>query len=89
MKWSLKNIDKSFWGLFLILIVVAIIALFSASSTLVYQRGSVLGPIGSQMAFIVLGVIAAFGIQYIPSYWVRFGGYALLAISTLLVYSTR
>ena len=88
MKLSLKNIDKSFWGLFLILIVVAIIALFSASSTLVYQRGSVLGPIGSQMAFIVLGVIAAFGIQYIPSYWVRFGGYALLAISTLLVYST-
>ena len=88
MKWSLKNIDKSFWGLFLILIVVAIIALFSASSTLVYQRGSVLGPIGSQMMFIVLGVIAAFGIQYIPSYWVRFGGYALLAISTLLVYST-
>ena len=70
------------------LIVVAIIALFSASSTLVYQRGSVLGPIGSQMAFIVLGVLAAFVIQYIPSYWVRFGGYALLAISTLLVYST-
>ncbi len=88
MRWIPKNIDKSFWGLFLILIVVAIIALFSASSTLVYQRGSVLGPIGSQMMFIVLGVIAAFGIQYIPSYWVRFGGYALLAISTLLVYST-
>ena len=88
MKWIPKNIDRSFWGLFLILIVVAIIALFSASSTLVYQRGSVLGPIGSQMMFIVLGVIAAFGIQYIPSYWVRFGGYALLAISTLLVYST-
>lgn len=88
MRFNLKNIDRSFWGLFLILIVVAIIALFSASSTLVYQRGSVLGPIGSQMAFIVLGVLAAFVIQYIPSYWVRFGGYALLAISTLLVYST-
>ena len=88
MRWIPQNIDKSFWGLFLILIVVAIIALFSASSTLVYQRGSVLGPIGSQMAFIVLGIIAAFGIQYIPSYWVRLGGYALLAISTLLVYST-
>ena len=88
MRFNLKNIDRLFWGLFLILIVVAIIALFSASSTLVYQRGSVLGPIGSQMAFIVLGVLAAFVIQYIPSYWVRFGGYALLAISTLLVYST-
>ena len=85
---DLTNIDRTFWGLFLILIVVAIIALFSASSTLVYMHHSALGPIGQQMFFIVLGIIAAFGIQYIPSYWVRFGGYALLAISTLLVYST-
>ena len=63
MKLNFKNIDKTFWGLFIALILVAIIALFSASSTLVYQRGSVLGPIGSQMFFIVLGLIAAFGIQ--------------------------
>ena len=88
MKLNFKNIDKTFWGLFIALILVAIIALFSASSTLVYQRGSVLGPIGSQMFFIVLGLIAAFGIQYIPSHWVRFGGYGLLIISALLVYST-
>ena len=87
LNFKLDHIDKTFWGLFGMLIVVAIIALFSASSTLVYQRGSVLGPIGSQMFFIVLGIIAACGIQYIPSYWVRFGGYVLLGISTLLVYS--
>ena len=85
---NLKYIDRTFWGLFIALIIVAIIALFSASSTLVYMHHSALGPIGQQMFFIVLGVLAAFGIQYIPSYWVRFGGYALLAISTLLVYST-
>ena len=88
MKWSFENIDKTFWFLFSALIVVAIIALFSASSTLVYMHHSALGPIGQQMLFIVLGVMAAFGIQYIPSYWVRFGGYALLVLSTLLVYST-
>lgn len=88
MKLNFNNIDKSFWVLFLILIGVAIIALFSASSTLVYSRGSVLGPIGSQMLFIVLGLAAAYLIQFIPTYWVRFGGYALLAISLLLVYST-
>jgi cell division protein FtsW len=87
-KLNLKNIDKSFWLLFLILIGIAILALFSASSTLVYSRGSVLGPIGSQMLFIVLGLIAAYVIQFIPTYWVRFGGYALLGISVLLVYST-
>ncbi len=88
MKLNFNNIDKTFWALFLILIAVAIIALFSASSTLVYSRGSVLGPIGSQMFFIVLGIAAAYLIQFIPTYWVRFGGYALLAISMLLVYST-
>ena len=87
-KPNLKNIDRTFWGLFGLLIIVAIIALFSASSTLVYMHHSALGPIGQQMFFIVLGVIAAFGIQYIPTYWVRFGGYVLLALSTLLVYST-
>lgn len=88
MKFNLQNIDKTFWWLYLVLIVVAIIALFSASSTLVYMHHSALGPIGQQMFFIVLGIIAAFGIQYIPSYWVRFGGYVLLVVSTLLVYST-
>ncbi len=88
IKPNLKNIDKTFWAIFLTLIVLAVIALFSASSTLVYSRGSVLGPIGSQMFFLLLGILAAFVIQYIPSYWVRLGGYALLGLSTLLVYST-
>ena len=87
-RFNLQNIDRTFWGLYIALIVVAVIALFSASSTLVYMHHSALGPIGQQMFFIVMGVIAAFGIQYIPSYWVRFGGYVLLAVSTLLVYST-
>jgi len=88
MKFNLSNIDRTFWGLFIALVIVAVIALFSASSTLVYQRGSVLGPIGSQMFFIFLGLAAAFVIQFIPTYWVRFGGYTLLALSVLLVYST-
>ena len=88
MKLDFTHIDKTFWGLYILLIIVAIIALFSASSTLVYMHHSALGPIGQQMFFIVLGILAAFGIQYIPSYWVRFGGYTLLVLSTLLVYST-
>ncbi|MBO7458372.1 MAG: FtsW/RodA/SpoVE family cell cycle protein [Paludibacteraceae bacterium] len=87
-KLNLQNIDRTFWGLFIALIIVAIIALFSASSTLVYMHHSALGPIGQQMFFIVLGIIAAFLIQYVPTYWVRFGGYILLGISTLLVFST-
>lgn len=87
-KINWQHIDRTYWGLFVALIIVAIIALFSASSTLVYSHHSALGPIGQQMVFIVLGVIAAFGIQFIPTNWVRFGGYILLCISTLLVFST-
>lgn len=88
MKMDLKYIDRTYWFLFISLIIIAIIALFSASSTLVYMHHSALGPIGQQMFFIVLGIAAAFGIQYIPSYWVRLGGYLLLILSTILVYST-
>ena len=84
----LAHIDRTFWGLFAALIVVAIIALFSASSTLVYQNQSVLGPIGQQIFYIILGIVAAFFIQFIPTVWVRFFGYILLGVSTLLVYST-
>lgn len=87
-KIDFNNIDRTFWALYLILIVVAIIALFSASSTLVYMHHSALGPIGQQMFFIILGIAAAFGIQFLPTYWVRIGGYALLVLSTLLVFST-
>ena len=88
MQLKLQHIDRTFWVIYLFLIGAAIIALFSASSTLVYMHHSALGPIGQQMFFIVLGIAAAFAIQYIPSYWVRFGGYLLLVVSTMLVYST-
>ena len=88
MKLNLQHIDKTFWVIYLALIAVAVIALFSASSTLVYQSHSALGPIGSQMFFIFVGVAVAFGLQFVPTYWVRFCGYGLLAISALLCYST-
>lgn len=87
-RFQLKYIDRTFWGLFAALIIVAVIALFSASSTLVYQNQSVLGPIGQQIFFILLGIAAAFIIQFVPTYWVRFFGYILLGISTLLLYSS-
>ena len=34
-RFNLQHIDRTFWGLYIALIVVAVIALFSASSTLV------------------------------------------------------
>ncbi len=81
-------IDKTFWGLFIILIVVAIIALFSASSTLVYKSTSMFSIVGQQILFIALGVLVAYGVQFMPSVWIRRGGYALLAFAILMCLCT-
>ena len=84
---NLQNTDKTLWAIYISMIVVAIIALFSASSMLVYQHHSVLGPVGEQILFIVAGVVLAFLIQFLPSYIIRIGGYALLLLSVILVWS--
>ena len=81
-----KYIDKTFWVLFIALIVVAVIALFSASSTLVYEEHSAIGPVGQQMIFLLIGLVAAWFIQFIPSLYVRMGGYAVLLFSLLCMY---
>ena len=84
---NLQNTDKTLWAIYISMIVVAVIALFSASSMLVYKDHSVLGPVGQQILFIVAGVVLAFLIQFLPSYIIRIGGYALLFLSAILVWS--
>lgn len=65
---QMQYIDRTYWVLFISLIIVAIIALFSASSTLAFKsESSVLMPIGSQFIFIVVGITLAFVLQFIPS----------------------
>ena len=54
---NLQNTDKTLWAIYISMIVVAVIALFSASSMLVYKDHSVLGPVGQQILFIVAGVV--------------------------------
>lgn len=81
-----KYIDRTFWVLFITLIVVAIIALFSASSTLVYEEHSAIGPVGQQMIFLLIGLVAAWFIQFLPSVVVRMGGYAILGFALICMY---
>jgi len=81
---SRRYIDKAFWVLFCILIVVAILALFSASSTLTYvTKGSTLGPIFKQMVFIAMGVGIAYIVQLLPTWMIRLGGYLIWGFSLL------
>lgn len=84
-QFSLRYVDKIFWFLFGLLIVAAFLALFSASSTLVYKAGSI-GPVARQMMFIFGGVLVAWCVQFMPTWMVRLCGYLLLGVSVLCLY---
>lgn len=86
MKLDTRYIDKTFWAIFLILIFAATVALASASSTLVYSTGSTLGPLMKQVLWFLIGIVCAFGMQYVPSKFIRMGGYAVLGFSVLCLY---
>ena len=76
IRQQFSYVDKVYWVLFAMLIIVAILALFSASSTLAFEKNSsTLGPIMEQMMFIVVGVGLAFVIQFLPSKFIRICSY--------------
>lgn len=83
---SSKYVDKTFWAIFLILIFFATVALASASSTLVYSTGSPLGPLMKQIVWFFVGIVCAFCVQYVPSRFIRLGGYGVLILSVLFLY---
>lgn len=86
---EMQYVDRTYWILFITLILMASIALFSASSFFVFQAGSsTLGPILSQMFFIAVGVGMAFILQFIPSKWIRILGYIGLLLSVILLLLT-
>jgi cell division protein FtsW len=80
---DLKYIDKTYWVLFITLVIVAVIALFSAGSTLVYEKHSVLGPVFTQMLWLLIGIAIAFFVQFVPSSYIRAFGYPLLLLSII------
>lgn len=86
---QMQYIDRTYWVMFVGLILMASIALFSASSFFVFQEGnSTLGPILSQMVFIATGVILVFILQFIPSKWIRVLGYIGLIVSIIFLMLT-
>lgn len=90
---QLQYIDRTYWVLFFALIIVAIISLFSASSTLAFQAdsGGVLGPIMSQITFIIAGIAVAFFLQFIPSKLIikiiGYGGFFIAFVLLLLTFT--
>ena len=82
-------IDRTFWVLYVMLIGVAAVALFSATSDLVFdeESTSIIGPVGRQICFLLAGCVLAYVVQFIPSRIVTGFGYLVFAVSLLLVYS--
>ena len=89
LRQQLSYVDKVYWVLFAVLIIVAILALFSASSTLAFEKdSSTLGPIMEQILFIIMGVGLAFVLQFFPSKLIRVVSYAGLGISIIFLLLT-
>ena len=89
IRQQFSYVDKVYWVLFAMLIIVAILALFSASSTLAFEKNSsTLGPIMEQMMFIVVGVGLAFVIQFLPSKFIRICSYVGLGLSIVFLLLT-
>lgn len=54
-KNRLRYADKTYWILFGALMIVSIIALFSASSSLAFKQDSALEPVMKHILFLALG----------------------------------
>ena len=81
-----QRLDRVYWWVYIFLLVLAVLSIFSASSTLVYQRHSILGPVSKQMLFLAIGFIVAFVVQFVPLWITRMGGYAIWFVSVVCLY---
>jgi cell division protein FtsW len=88
IKHQCRYIDRVYWILFGGLLIFAVLALFSASSTLAFADGNTLNPIINQVVFLTVGVLVAFFIQFVPTHYIRIAGYIGLVLSVFLLLLT-
>lgn len=86
MRLPVKYLDRPFWAMYGLLVVVSLIALFSAGSALALKYHSIFFAVSRQMFFLFLGLIAICVLQYMPSKWLRYTGYPLLAFALICLY---
>ena len=86
IKRKLKYVDKTYWVVLFILVAFAVLELFSASSTLAFRSGSLLGPVWHQVRFILVGIAVCFIVQLLPTKYIRYGGYGLLGLAVICLY---
>lgn len=70
----LKNLfkgDKVVWIIYLLLCLISIIEVFSASSTLTYKSGDHWGPITTHMLLLMTGTVVVIIAHNIPTQWFK------------------
>lgn len=83
----LKNLfkgDKVVWIIYLLLCLISIIEVFSASSTLTYKSGDHWGPITTHMLLLMTGTVVVIIAHNIPTRWFKAFN-ALLPLSWLML----
>lgn len=84
----LKNIfkgDKVIWIIFLVLCLISITEVFSASSTLVYKSGDHWGPITRHSIFLMVGTVIVVFVHNIPYKWFQVFPLFLLPLSVIML----
>lgn len=80
--------DRYIWFVYILLCVVSLVEMFSASSSLVARSNSIHGPIMRHVVFMAIGFIFLLFVQLIQFKWLRLIGYIGWAFSiVLLVYT--
>lgn len=77
--------DKVIWIIFLMLCLISIVEVFSASSTLIYKSGDHWGPITRHCIFLLFGAGAVVLFHNIPYKWFQVLPMLLLPISALFL----
>lgn len=77
--------DKVIWSVFIILCVISLVEIFSATSTIVYRHQSILGPILRHAVFIIGGVGVILLIHNIPYRYFSLLIFVLMGSIVLLI----
>lgn len=84
----LKNIfkgDKVIWIIFLMLCLISVIEVFSASSTLIYKSGDHWGPITRHSVFLMFGAVIVWFFHNIPYKWFQVFPLFLIPASVIML----
>ncbi|MDD3077676.1 MAG: FtsW/RodA/SpoVE family cell cycle protein [Paludibacter sp.] len=84
LKKYLKG-DATLWIVFIMLCVVSIIEMYSASSTLAYKAANHTAPMLRHVSFLAGGALIAVGVHLIPYRYIRLMAYVGLGLSVILL----